>query len=130
MKLIRAYISLYVRKSVLLSPLEPFDKIESGGYRRCKILTVDLPRVNKQGMEILFSKFRVEIAESRKNKKYKVMMRNQQRIANISSSLSLPNSLYLSLFISPSIYTSLSLTLYLQSLSLFLDISLPLSLSH
>ena len=102
MKLIRAYISLYVRKSVLLSPLEPFDIIESGGYRRCKILTVDLPRVNKQGMEILFSKFRVEIAESRKNKKYKVMMRNQQRIAyiSISLSLSLPLSLPLSLSIS------------------------------
>ena len=54
MKLIRAYVSLYVRKYLLLPPLAPSDLIESGGYGRCNILTVVLPEVSKQVMESLF----------------------------------------------------------------------------
>ena len=69
MKLIRVYVSLYVRKYVFLPPLELADLIESVGYRRCKILTVDLPMVIKQGMEFHFARFRVGIAESQVNKK-------------------------------------------------------------
>ena len=67
MKLIRAYVSLYIRKYEFLPPLSPADLIKSGGYGRCKILTVDLPTVSKQGMEFIFAKFRVGIAELRKN---------------------------------------------------------------
>ena len=57
MKLIQAYVSLYVCKYVFLPPSAPADLIESGGYGNCKILTVDLPTVSKHGMEFLFAKF-------------------------------------------------------------------------
>ena len=69
MKLIRAYVCLYVCKYVLLPPLAPADLIKSGGYGFCKVLTVGLPTVSKQSMEFHFAKFRVGIAEPRKNKK-------------------------------------------------------------
>ena len=60
MKLIQAYVSMYVNKYVLLTTLSPADLIESGGYGRCKILTVDILTVSKQGMEFIFVKCRVE----------------------------------------------------------------------
>ena len=69
MKLIQAYVSLYVCKYVLLPPFALADLIESGGYSHCKILAVYLPTVSKQGVQFLFAKFRVGTAESRKNKK-------------------------------------------------------------
>ena len=71
MKLIRAYVSLYVRKYVLLPPLVPDNLIESGGYGILKILTVGLPTISKQGKEFIFAKFRVGITESRKEYKIK-----------------------------------------------------------
>ena len=48
MKVIRAYVSLYLREYVFLPRLAPANLIESGGYGRCKILTVDLLAVSKQ----------------------------------------------------------------------------------
>ena len=56
MKLILLYVSLYIRKYVFLPPLALADLIESGGYVRCKILTVDILTVSKQGMELPFCK--------------------------------------------------------------------------
>ena len=129
MKLIQAYVSLYVCKYVFFPPLAPADLIESGGYGNCKILTVDLMTVSKQGTEFLFAKFWVEIAESRK-KKWKVMMRNQQRIAPLY--LYLNTSLYmcLSLYLFLSLYLSLSLSLpHFISTSLSLSLSIYLFLS-
>ena len=69
MKLIREYVSLYVRKYVLLPPLAPDDIIKSSGYGRYKILTVDLLTFSKQDMGFIFAGFLVGIAELRKNKK-------------------------------------------------------------
>ena len=57
MKLIGAYVSLYVRKYVLLPPLAPADIIKSGGYGRCKILTVNLFMVSKKGLEFVLQDF-------------------------------------------------------------------------
>ena len=68
MKLIRAYVILYVHKYVFLPPLAPANMIRSGAYGRFKILNVDLPTVSKQGIEFVFAEFRGGIAESRKIK--------------------------------------------------------------
>ena len=69
MKLIRAYISLYVCNYVTLPPLATADLIKSGCYGCCKIQAVDFPTVIKQVIECIFAKFQVGMEESQKNEK-------------------------------------------------------------
>ena len=68
MKLIRAYVSLYVRKYLLLPPLLSADLLESGCYGRKNILNVGLPTVIKQGKDFLRN-FEWELWNCEKNKK-------------------------------------------------------------
>ena len=130
MKLIREYASQYVHTYVVSLCPTYLCAGQLDWLRRLRAsldLTRDLTTVSKQGIEFIFAKYRVGIAESRK-----IKVNDRKSAENRSSfylSLSLTHSLtlyiYLYIYIYISIYTSLSISL---SLSVLISISRSLSL--
>ena len=110
MRLIRAYVSLYVHTH-FIPPFVALDLIKSDSYRRYKTLIIVLLTVSQQGTECFLRNIKTESRNSGE------MFRNTEKIKVWDISLTF-SPLYFSLSLSLYLYLSCTHSLSLHSLSI------------